>query len=124
MSEVLTVEIPDDLAKQARAAASASQRRVEDAIVDWIRKAVAEPDVSAISDAQLIDLCRATLTPVQQDQLSELLNLQREGNMPEADAARLDEILAEYRRGMLLKAKALAEAARRGLHTGVSLNGA
>jgi hypothetical protein len=124
MSEVLTLEIPDDLAKRARAVASASQLRLEDAIVDWIRNALPELDVSTIPDAQIVQMCQLSLSDETQRELSELLARQREGGLPSADVQRLDSIMGEYRRGLVLKAKALAEAKRRGLNQGVNRNGA
>ena len=42
MSEQLTLDLPDELARQARALATATNRRFEDALVEWIEKAVAE----------------------------------------------------------------------------------
>jgi predicted transcriptional regulator len=48
MSELLTLELPDQLARQARALAAATNRPIEEAIVEWIEKAVAELEVEAL----------------------------------------------------------------------------
>jgi predicted transcriptional regulator len=46
MSHSLTVELSDELARRARSAAAASNRRLEDAAVDWIGQAVAEQEMA------------------------------------------------------------------------------
>jgi predicted HTH domain antitoxin len=45
MSQTLTVELPDELARRARSVAAAGKRRLEDAVIDWISQAVAEPEI-------------------------------------------------------------------------------
>lgn len=50
-----------------------------------------------------------------QRELSDLLADQRESRLTPDGRARLDELMAEYRSGLLAKAKAIAEAARRGM---------
>jgi hypothetical protein len=51
----------------------------------------------------------------QQDALSELLARQREAPLDDAARERLDQLLAIYRRGLVLKARAWSEAVRRNL---------
>jgi len=41
MGETVTLEVPDELARRARALAAATHRRFEDAVLDWLRRAVA-----------------------------------------------------------------------------------
>lgn len=115
MSELLTVEIPDDLARRARALAAASHRRLEDAVVDWIGQAVADPEVESLLDDSLLALCDAMMEPVQQEELSDLLARHREGGLAESDRSRLDQLMAVYRRGLVQKARALEEVVARGL---------
>jgi hypothetical protein len=115
MSEVITVELPADLARQARAWAAATNRRLEDAIVEWVSRGVAEPAVESLPDDAVLALCDAALPPEQQADLSDLLARQREGALAAAEAARLDGLLSEYRRGLVLKARAWKEAVTRGL---------
>lgn len=115
MSETLTLEIPDELARRARALAAATHRRFEDAVVDWLRRAVEEPDVEALPDDALLTLCDLMLAPDDQDELSALLARHREGSLPEPDRQRLDILMDSYRSGLLLKARAWKEAVSRGL---------
>src|SRR5687768_15129070 len=60
MSQSVTLNLPDDLARQARALAAARNRRLEDVVIDSVARAVAEPAVEALPDEQLISLCDAT----------------------------------------------------------------
>lgn len=115
MSDRVTIELPDELARRARAVAAAGQRRLEDAVVEWIRRAVAEPEVKALSDDEVLRLCDATLEPDIQEELSDLLVDAREGRLDAVGQGRLDELMVVYRRGLVLKARAWEEAVARGL---------
>jgi hypothetical protein len=117
MSETITLELPSELAQQARTLATASNRRLEDAVVDWIGRAVAEPPLEALPDVEVLALCDATLDAVPQEELSSLLAGMREGQLSDSEQARLEELMAVYRRGLVLKAKALKEAVDRGLRS-------
>lgn len=110
MSETLTLEIPDELARRARALAAATHRRFEDAVVDWLRRAVEEPDVETLPNDALLTLCDLMLDPSDQDELSALLARHREGPLPEPDRQRFDALMDSYRSGLLLKARAWKEA--------------
>jgi hypothetical protein len=115
MSETITVEIPNELARQARALAIAGNRRLEDAVLDWIGRAVADPPVESLPDAELLALCDANLDAASQEELSTLLADLREGQLEDSRQARLDELMGGYRRGLVLKARALKEAVTRRL---------
>ena len=81
MSEKLTIELPDELSSRARTLAAMSNRRLEDAVIDWINRAVSEPDVEALPDDELLRLCDATLGASEQAELSDLLADAREGRL-------------------------------------------
>jgi plasmid stability protein len=115
MSETLTRQIPDDLARRARALAAATHRRYEDAIVDWLRQALEDPAVESLPDDSLLALCDATLGQDDQAALSDLLARHREGALSAEETGRLDALMAAYRRGLVLKARAMKEAVARGL---------
>ncbi|QEH39141.1 hypothetical protein OJF2_77530 [Aquisphaera giovannonii] len=95
MSETVTLEIPDELARRAREVASATRRRFEDVVLDGLRRAVEEPDVEALPDDSLLALCDATMSPANQDALGTLLVLHREGTLSGDEAAHLDVLMAE-----------------------------
>jgi hypothetical protein len=117
MSEKVTIEIPDDLSRRARGLAAAGNRRLEDAVIDWTARAVIEPEIEALPDDELLELCDATLEAGQQEELSGWLDDAREGRLDAAGRTRLDELMARYRRGLVLKARAWKEAVARGLRT-------
>ena len=83
--------------------------------MDWLLRAVEEPAVESLPDDSLLALCDATLSAVDQDTLTALLTGHREGSLSGEEAARLDELMARYRQGLVLKARALKEAVARGL---------
>ena len=94
MSEVLTLQLPDELARQARAFADATNRPLEDVILDWISQAVADPAVETLADNSLLALCDLTLEPAQQEELSKLLERAQEGELETDDRDHLDLVMA------------------------------
>ncbi|HEV3080597.1 MAG TPA: hypothetical protein VGY66_12495 [Gemmataceae bacterium] len=115
MSEVVTLELPDDLVKRARAVAARTNRPFNEVLVEWIDRAGAEPSIELLSDEQVLAVCDSELEPAQQEQLSELLAKNREGQVSKAERQQLDELMSTYRRGLLRKAQALRVAVARGL---------
>ena len=115
MSEKVTIELPDELSQRARKLAAVGNRRLEDAVIDWINRAVSEPDVEVLPDEELLRRCDATIEAGAQEELSGLLADAREGVLDAARRARLDGLMADYRRGLVLKARAWNEAVARGL---------
>jgi hypothetical protein len=115
MSEKVTLELPEDLARRARAVAAQSSRPVEEVLVEWIDRAGAEPAVESLSDDELLALCDRQLDNGQQEELSDLLAGNREGQLQEVQRARLDELMRIYRRALVRKAHALKTAVARGL---------
>jgi predicted transcriptional regulator len=116
-SETVSIELPDELSRRARRLAAAANRRLEDAVIDWISQVISEPDVEALPDDELLRLCDATLEAGEQEELSGRLAEAREGTLDVAGRARLDDLMAHYRRGLVLKARAWKEAVARGLRT-------
>ena len=92
MTIKVTVELPEELAGRARAAAAVAQRRFEDLLVEWIDRGAADPPVDSLSDDQVLALCDAQLDPRQQEELSELLA----GNRRQVGADAIDLGHARY----------------------------
>jgi pyruvate-formate lyase len=116
MTEVITLELPDTLAQRARAEAQRSNRPLEEVLIEWLNRVEAtEPPVESLPDDQLLALSDAQLDPQQNDELSDLLARNREGQLDEAARQRLDELMQIYRLGLVRKAQALKEAVDRGL---------
>jgi hypothetical protein len=97
--------------------AAVGHRRLEDAGVEWIHRAVNEPEVNSLPDDDVLRLCDATLEPEDQEELGGLPADSRETRLDAAGQARLDELMARYRRRLVLKARAWEEAVKRGLRT-------
>jgi hypothetical protein len=95
--------------------AAASNRRIEDVVIDLVARGVAEPAVENLPDGELLEFCDATFPPTEQNELSSLLAAHKDGRADLAAGARLDALMTAYRRGMVLKARAIREAVARGL---------
>ena len=115
MAQTVTLELPDEVARSARGFALHTQRRLEEVLVEWIDQAVAELPIDSLSDEQILALCEAQLGQGQQEELSELLASNREGTLDRAGQAHLDQVMQQYRRGLVRKAQALKIAVERGL---------
>src|SRR5262249_34149765 len=79
MTESITVHLPEDLARRARAVAALCNQPLEDAMVSWIDHAVMEPPVELLPDAQVLALCDLELDAKRQRDLSRLLSKNRDG---------------------------------------------
>jgi hypothetical protein len=115
MSELLTVELPVDLARQVRAFAEAANRPLKDVILDWISQGAVEPAIESLPEDSIVALCDASLDEAAQEQLSQLLASAREGELDEGDRTNHEQLMALYRQGLKLKARAWKEAVARGL---------
>ncbi len=113
MSVTLTIDLPDELAARARTAAGS--KSLAEAVLDWIARGVEETPLERWSDADVTRAAAATWPSAVQSELSNLLADQRESRLTPDGRARLAELMAQYRRGLLAKAKAVNEAVRRGL---------
>jgi hypothetical protein len=115
MSEKVTVELPEDVARRAHAVAAQTRRPVEEVLVEWINRAATEPPVESLSDEELLALCDAQLDEDHQEELSDLLDRHQEGTLQATEKDRLDELMGLYRRGLVRKAQAVRAAVARGL---------
>jgi hypothetical protein len=115
MPEIVTLEIPEEVAHRAREVALRTNRRLEDVLVEWIDRVVFEPPIESLPDDQILALCDSQMSADQQEELSGLLIDNREGKLSEAERGRLDELMQIYRRGLVRKAQALKVAVERGL---------
>ena len=120
MSEKVTVDLPEDLARRAHAVAAQTRRPVEEVLVEWLNRAAAEPPEEALSDEEIIALCDAELEEDLQEELSDLLDGQREGALQAVESERLRELMGLYRRGLVRKARAIQVAVTRGLRPHLS----
>jgi hypothetical protein len=115
MTEKVTVELPEDLARRAHAVAVQTRRRVGEVLVEWINRAAADPPVESLSDEELLALGDAELEEGLQEELSDLLERQQEGAIQGPEGDRLRELMALYRRGLVRKVQAVQAAVAHGL---------
>jgi hypothetical protein len=115
MPTKVTVEIPDDLARQARDVAARTQRSFEDVVGEWIRMAGGEPVLELLSDQEVLAVCDATWDTGLQEELGDLLEQQREGELNPEQRSRLNDLMANYRVDLLRKSQAIKVAVGRGL---------
>ena len=115
MAEVITLELPETLAQQAKEIAALKEQRLEDVLVQWIERAITELPVESLPDEQVLDLCDLQMEASEQEVFSDLLARNAEGQLMVAEVRKLDELMQVYRRGMVRKARALKVAVDRGL---------
>jgi len=113
--ETITLQLPQNVVQQARQAASASRRSVEEVLATWVRppgaagsvdQGLAE-DLSGLPDETLVQVARATLEPAQARRLEALLDVQQERVLTEAESAEALRLVAEEDRLTLRRARAL-----------------
>ncbi len=118
MTETVTLELPEDLVRQVRAIAERTQRSVDQVLLDWVLKAGAEPVLDLLPDTELLAVCDAGMSATEEEDLGDLLDRNREGQLGPEERARLDKLMRGYRAGLVRKAQALKLAVQRGLHKG------
>jgi hypothetical protein len=121
MSEMVTLDLPPEVARRARALAAATNRRMEDVVVEWLGRVAAEPEIEMLPDAEVLELTRSQLSATDQEDLSDLLI--RQSELTDRERSRLDDLMSIYRRGLTRKARALQEAVSRGLIPRLNGNG-
>jgi len=115
MVEKVTVELPEELVRQVRTAASRTHRSFDEVLAEWIRRAGGEPVLEWLSDEELLAVCDDQPEASAEDALSDLLERNQEGSLGVDERLRLDEMMRTYRAGLVRKAQALKVAVNRGL---------
>lgn len=115
MNETITLHVPERVTVTARQVAKRTKRRLEDVLLDWLDRSVEELPVEMLADDQILLLAGSQLPADQQQELSSLLTMNREGVLPPRQQVRLDQLMQAYRHGLVRKAQALQVAVDRGL---------
>jgi len=115
MAERVTLELPEELAQRVRSAAAKARRPLEDVLVEYIERGANDVPMSALADGDILVLCDLQMEDKAQQELHELLDKNREGELQPADRPRLEQLMGDYRRGLVRKAQALRVAVQRGL---------
>jgi hypothetical protein len=115
MSQVVRLQIPDEIADRAREVAARTRQSWEDVLLDWLNHAAREVPVNALTDSEVLALADLQMSADEASELSELLGSNREGALDPGGTLRLEQLMAVYRNGMVRKAQAMQEAVARGL---------
>ena len=116
MPHSVTLNLPDELAARFEIEAKERSRPVQDVVVDWLERSD-EADLGSLSDTELLSVCDSLLNPDDQDELSDLLERTREGQLDTQARPRLGTLMTNYQQGLLRKARAWRIAVARGLRT-------
>ena len=120
MGQIVTLDLPPDLAQRAKTVAQQTHRQVEDVLLEWLGRAASDVPIESLPDDQVLALCDLEMSQSEQRELSTLLGRQREGTLDDSARHRLEALMMIYRRGMVEKAQALKVAIERGLRPPLS----
>jgi hypothetical protein len=112
MSEPITIQISDHAIQHAAQIAANTKQSVEAVLSDLIESSL---PVELLSDDEVLVLSEMRMTEDQDDELSDLLAQQREGELDPEGRRRLIELMQIYEHGLLRKSQALRVAVERGL---------
>jgi hypothetical protein len=125
-TQTVTLKLPEPLYRSARQVAEATRRPLEAILTDSIARALPPLDdvspaeaaelakLASFDDASLWREARATMNPVEQAKIHELLDRQGASELAPAEHVRLQDLLDVYGRLMVRKAHAYLLLARRG----------
>jgi len=123
MTTQVTLNIPDDVYQRAERFARLANRDIASVLADTIAQSIpllsahinTLPTVAELTPQQLLALTELQLEPEQDAQLSHLLDQQQAGTLTTEAHLELEALMQIYQEGLLRKATAFAEAAKRGL---------
>lgn len=115
MAQLITLEIPEPLARKVQDFAQLTDRSIEAVVLEWLDHASTDLAVESLSDPQVSALCDSEMSSEQQLRLSELLEHNRESTLTQLQQEELDQLMQIYRLGLVRKAQALKVAVDRGL---------
>ena len=115
MSETVILDLPEQVTQSARQVAAYTQRPLEDVLLDWLVQGALDVPVELLADGQVLALTKSQLSAGQQVELGALLESNRETHLNAEQQARLEDLMAAYRRGLVRKAQAIKVAVERGL---------
>jgi len=119
-AHAITLELPDAVYQRAQRAAQATQRPLEEIVVEWIRPPLQGtlPELERLSDDELLQAVRSTLPPEHAQRLQELLTIQRQRSLSEEEQQEAVALVEQEDFVTLHKARALFLLKQRGLLSG------
>ena len=125
----ITLELPHDVYQRAQRVAKATQRSLEEVVLEWIRPpaegGVSETDIPEamnrledLTDAQLLQVAQAQIPPEHARRLQELLTAQRRRSLTQCEQREATELVEQEDLLTLRKARALFLLQQRGRLSG------
>ena len=117
----ITVNLSPSAAREAESRAAQEGRRLEEYVADVLEEEFAadlqaeQEKLARLSDEDVLAMADLRMPDDEDRRLSELLDLNREGQLIPAQRRELDALMQSYTAGTLQKAKGWAEAVRRKL---------
>lgn len=115
MSQQVTIQVSEQVIRQATQVAAQTHRSVEDVLAAWLESVTTERPIEELSDEEVLALAELRLTDEQDASLSDLLERNREGELDADGQRKLEEMMLLYEHGLLRKSQALRVAVQRGL---------
>ena len=101
MSQQFTIEVSEQVVRQAEQVAAQTERSLEEVLASWLEAVVNELPVEELSDEEVLALTELQLTDEQQATLDDLLEQNREGTLDTEKQRQLDELMRLYEHGLL-----------------------
>lgn len=127
MAVEVKLKLPEALVEHARLFGQATQRDIDEVLVDTLELmwstivwSASGPPVAALSDDDILVLADSKMDAVQNERLAELQTRGKTDHLTAVERAELLSLLHIYQIGQLRKAESLAEAVRRGLRPPLS----
>ena len=115
MSQQITIEVSEQVVRQATQVAAQTERSVEEVLASWLESIISELPVEELPDKEVLALTELQLTNEQQSALDDLLTKNQEGALNVEEQKQLDELMRLYEHALLRKSQALRVAVQREL---------
>ena len=115
MSESITLELLEPLAKKVKEIAALNRQGIEEMLIEWIDRTINEIPIEALPDEQVLTLYNLQMGEQQQRVFSDLQARNSEGLLSAQEIKKLNELMQVYRHGSVRKAKVMQVAVMRGL---------
>ena len=122
MTTQVTLNVLDEQYRRAAQLAVLTGRTVEDVLADQLNNSVPdyplehiEEILKLLPDPQVLYLANSMMSEGQQQQMSDLLELNRSGKLDSKQEKLLDDLLKVYHHGNMIKGHAIGEAIQRRL---------
>jgi predicted DNA-binding protein len=113
----VSIKLSDSVYQRAAETAARTGKSIEFVVTEWLNRYPNEVPVELLTDEQVLALADMMMPDKQQEELSDLLRRNREGELDEAGKQRLDDLMEIYGHAQIRKAEAMAESVKRGLRS-------